>query len=192
MKKNIVEQLVADAYSKTDVPFGKWSWKNHVPIVASFADQLCEQFGGSVDLAVAGALLHDFGDAFVDRHDNHHEKISEQEAQKVLVAAGYKAEEIVIITTDILAKHSCKNGILPETVEGKIVATADGLAHLSTDFYLQFAWMHLPEGKNFSEYKRWVLEKVERDYNEKVLFPEIKDELKDRYNTLVDVFSESE
>jgi len=89
----------------------------------------------------------------------------------------------------IIAPHSCRNGNLPQTVEGKILATADAITHLSKDFYLQFAWMHLPEEKTYTEYKEWVNEKLNRDFNIKLFFPEIKAEMKDRHEALIEVFS---
>ncbi len=183
-----VFHLVELAYTKCPEYFGKWMWKNHVPIVARKAELLAQKYEADVDLAVAGALLHDFGDAFVYRFHSDHEKISKAKAIEALKKAEYSQEEVVEILEKIIAPHSCRDGFLPETLEAKVLATADAVAHLTTDFYLQFTWMHLPEGKTYSEFLEWVAEKLERDFNKKIFFEEVKDEVSDRYLALLEVF----
>lgn len=69
-----------------------------------------------------------------------------------------------------------------------MLATADALAHLSTDFYIQFAWMHVPENKNYQEFVQWVNEKIERDFNSKIFFDEVKVSIEPRYNALKKIF----
>lgn len=47
----------------------------------------------------------------------------------------FSANEIDIIVDDAIEFHGCKNSELPKTLEGKIMATADALAHLKSNFY---------------------------------------------------------
>ncbi len=183
-----VAELVEKAYVACDEDFGTWMWKNHVPVVAQKAEQLSIKYGADLDLSVAGAYLHDFGDAFMYRFAENHEEVSETKAREVLVTSGYSEDEIHTILEKVIAPHSCKDGFLPETIEGKILATADALAHLTTDFYLQFAWKHIPEGKTYTEFSTWVTEKLDRDFNRKIFFEEIKEEVRYRYDALMEVF----
>lgn len=184
-----VAELVAEAYADSQESFGRWIWHNHVQVVANLAQELSDRFSANTDLAVAGALLHDFGDAFVHRHNQEHEQISENKSRTLLQEASYSESEIDQVIQDVIAPHSCRNGNLPTTLEGKILSTADAVAHLTTDFYIQFAWMHLPENKQYPDFKAWVLEKLERDFTQKIFFQEIKDEVQYRYEALTDVFS---
>lgn len=69
------------------------------------------------------------------------------------------------------------------------MATGDALAHLTTDFYIQFCWKHLPEGKSYPEFLEWVAEKLDRDFNSKIFFDEVKEEARKRYEALRAVFS---
>lgn len=183
-----LSELVIQAYQKSEQDFAHWMLKNHLPIVAKESELLAERFGADKDISVAGAWLHDFGDAFVHRHSDEHDEVSEREAKKILTFCGYSDEQVEKVLHDVIAPHSCKNGFLPKTIEGKVMATADGLAHLTTDFYVQFTWKHLPEGKTYSEYLSWVKEKLERDFHTKIFFDEVKGEVRHRYEALKEVF----
>lgn len=191
MKHQKVALLVEKAYLTSKEDFAQWMWKNHLQFVAHKAEELSKRFEANEDLAVAGAWLHDFGDAFVDRHSNEHEEISVNEAKRVLQSAGYSENEIKEVIDVIIKPHSCKENNLPATIEGKVLATADALAHLTTDFYIQFAWMHLPSNKSYSEFINWVNEKLDRDFNKKIFFDEVKEEVKGRYESLIEIFGKA-
>lgn len=184
-----VAQLVKEAYLACSEDFGKWMWKNHVPVVAQKAEQLSIKYDADPDLAVAGALLHDFGDAFMYRFADNHEEVSETKAREVLSKSGYLEEEIEIVMQEVIAPHSCRpDDELPKTKEAKVLATADALAHLTTDFYIQFTWKHIPEGKTYEEFLVWVAEKLDRDFKRKIFFDEVKEEIRYRYDALKEVF----
>ncbi len=189
MKHHNVAQLVQNAYANSNEDFGKWMWENHLQLVARKAEELAQNHNANVDLAVAGAWLHDFGDAFVHRHSQLHDQISALEAQKVLEEAGYAKAEITEVLEIIIKPHSCKDGSFPTTVEGKILATADAYAHLMTDFYLQFTWKHLPDNKSYLEFIDWVREKLRRDFNDKIFFEEVSQAVASRYESLLEVYT---
>ncbi len=191
MKHHKVAQLVGNTYTSSKEDFTQWMWQNHLQFVAKKTEELSQQFGANEDLAVAGAWLHDFGDAFVHRHSAEYEKISELEAIKVLKESGYSEKETQEILRIIIEPHSCKDGNSPQTIEGKVLATADALAHLITDFYIQVTWKHLPEGKSYEEFIDWVNEKLQRDFNNKIFFDDIKDLVKTRYEVLKEVFKKN-
>jgi HD superfamily phosphodiesterase len=188
IKHQKVADLVEKTYQNSSQDFAKWMWENHVPIVASNTEELSHRFNANADIAVAGAWLHDFGDAFVDRHSNEHDEVSKVEATKVLNASGYSDDEIKKVLGEVILPHSCKDGFLPTTIEGQVMATADALAHLTTDFYVQFAWKHLPEGKSYEQYLEWVAKKLERDCHDKIFFDEVREEVRHRYVVLKEVF----
>lgn len=193
MKKHQkVAELVQKVYTNSDQEFAQWMWTHHVPVVAKEAEALALRFGADPDIAVAGAWLHDFGDAFVDRHDNEHEHITLQKTVEILTTADYTESEIQRVLNEVIAPHSCKNGVFPTTIEGKVMASGDALAHLTTDFYVQFCWMHLPEGKTYDQYLSWVAEKLERDFHSKIFFEEVKSEVRQKYVALKLVFLNQE
>ena len=184
-----VAQQVEKAYLACTEDFGKWMWKNHVPVVAQKAEELSIKYGADSDLAVAGALLHDFGDAFMYRFAKNHEEVSQTKAREVLSKSGYSKSQIETVMQEVIAPHSCRTGDeLPRTKEARVLATADALAHLTTDFYVQFTWKHIPEGKTYEEFLVWVTEKLDRDFNRKIFFDEVKEEVRYRYDALMEVF----
>jgi len=189
MKHLSLISLVKQAYTASQQEIAPWMWTNHVQLVARYAEQLSERFGAKTDLAVAGALLHDFGDAFVSRHAPEHEEVTRKQATQILQQANYSVAEIDTILTKIIASHSCYPGNLPTTLEGQVLATADAMAHLMTDFYLQFAWKNLPDGKIYSEFLTWVQAKLDRDFNDKIFFAEVRDEVREKYLALKLVFA---
>jgi hypothetical protein len=189
LKHQIVAGLVKVAYENSSQEFAQWMWKYHVPVVAEKTEQLAQRFEANADIAVAGAWLHDFGDAFMHRFDDAHDETSFREGEEVLQQSGYTPAEIEQVMKQVIEPHSCRDGNLPVTLEGKVMATGDALAHLTTDFYLQFCWQHLPEGKNYHEFLDWVSEKLDRDFNHKIFFAEVQQETRQRYEALIEVFS---
>ena len=188
MKLHIVKSLVQETYENSSEEWGKWIWSCHVPVVAQKAQELCERFEGKPEFAVAGAWLHDLGDAFVSRFAPDHEGISRTEAEKILQQAEYTPEEIRIVLEEVIEPHSCEPE-LPTLHEGKIMATADALAHVTTDFYARVCWLHIPQDKNYDEFKEWVQKKVDRDFYKKIFFDEIRAEVRPKYEAIKLVFS---
>lgn len=164
-----------------------WLYENHVFVVADNARELSKRFGAGNDLAEAAAMLHDVADAVMSRFEDGHEVKSLDMALELLTESGFKESEIEIVLNDAIKNHSCYPGHLPETLEGKIIATADAKAHLDTDFYY-FAQEQMKSHKTEAEFKTWVTEKISRDFNVKIFFPEIKEELKGFYETLKEKF----
>lgn len=183
-----VAELVKQAYENSTEDFGIWMWKNHVPIVALKTEELSKRFNANYDIAVAGAWLHDFGDAFMHRFADDHEKISRKKGTEILKLAEYSEQEIEQVMKEVIEPHSCKEGHFPTTIEGKVMSAGDALAHLTTDFYVQFAWKNFPQGKSYPEFLNWVEEKLERDFNYKISFEELREEVRYRYEALKQVF----
>lgn len=80
LKYQKVAELVEQQYSQSEQEFAQWMWKYHVPVVAKNTEELAARYGADVDIAVAGAWLHDFGDAFVHRHAEDHDVICRKQS----------------------------------------------------------------------------------------------------------------
>lgn len=167
-----------------------WLFDGHVVIVADYASELAKRYGVSEDTARAAALLHDIADAVMKREDQRHEQASLDIARDLLQKHGYDANEIRTIVDDAVALHSCHDGKIPLSPEGKVLATADSMAHLKGDFYL-FAtrYFGVSQGKGLADVKEWALKKIDRDYNNKILFDDVRSELAPDYEMLKDIFS---
>ena len=164
-----------------------WLGEHHVFVVADNATILAERFGANKELARAAALLHDIADASMSRFANNHEEESLRIARDLMQKAGSSKEEINVTVDDAIRLHSCHDGKAPESIEGKILATADSQAHLQTDFYVFATWA-MGKEKSLADLKHWVLKKIDRDFNNKILFDEIKNECEKDYLQLNNLF----
>ncbi len=164
-----------------------WLYANHVFLVADYAEKLSKKLGVENDLAIAAALLHDIADAVIKREDQEHENINFKIAKELLLETGYTETEINIIVNDALRFHGCHGDERPETIEGKILATADAVVHLNSDFY-DHVIEEDSKTDSFEEISQWALEKIERDYNNKILFDDIREENFQSYIELKEKF----
>ena len=90
---------------------------------------------------------------------------------------------------DAIRFHSCHNGNVPQMPEGKVLATADALAHLKRDFYDHAIETFRADKASVEDMKKWVFSKLERDFNAKILFAEVKEETRPDYEKLKTFFS---
>jgi HD superfamily phosphodiesterase len=182
---NKLWDLTSEIYKETKRPEAKYLWQNHVQTVAKNAAKLSGRFGGDKDSVVAGALLHDIADIWLERDDPTFDLKSQETAENLLIKSGFSPTEIKFINEEVIAPHSCLPNKKPETLEGKLMATADAVAHLTTNFYQEIYLIFFKHRKTESEYKQWVSGKLNRDFYDKIWFPQIQDELKQAYNNLL-------
>ncbi len=171
-------------------PIVDWGYPNHVLVTAKFAKELCAEFGGDEDYAVAGALMHDIGDAEMSRFEDNFEERTDEIILEFTTKAGYSPEEIELMITEVIKPHSCHKGEKqPENVNGKILATADALAHLCTEAYLYWCWSHMFRSVSLQEYKEGALKKLDRDFYDKIQWEVVRERVRPDYEALVRVFS---
>jgi putative nucleotidyltransferase with HDIG domain len=165
-----------------------WLYAHHVFVVADFAVEVASEVGARADLARAAAMLHDIADVRVKRRDAHHEAESLKIARELMKECDFGDEEIAVVVDDAIALHSCRDGKRPASLEGQVLATADSLAHLKTDFYVHAVWA-LAKEMTLGEVKAWALKKIPRDYHDKILFDEVRARVKPDYDLLMELFS---
>ena len=186
-----LEQKVRALYGADNPARADWAgWlaDNHVFVVADYASELAKEYDANEELSRTAALLHDIADAVMLRHDPTHEERSLQMARELMLETGYTEDEVTLVVDDAIRYHSCHDGAQPDSIEGKVLATADSLAHLKTDFYVFAAWA-LGREKPLDEVKSWVLKKIDRDYNNKILFDDVRTEVTPDYNLVKTLFS---
>lgn len=179
LKTNIDELYLKKDPNRED--WADWLHATHIYVVSEYAKRIAQQHNASADVAMAGAMLHDIADVVMSRFDPRHEEESYTIARKLLNESGFSNGEIKIIVDDAIRYHSCHDNISPKSLEGKIVATSDALAHLKTDFYPHVFSRKLAEGKTKEEIKQWALPKLERDFRVKIFFEDIRKEAEPYY-----------
>lgn len=182
-----VDKLYKAGNSNSD-PWIFWGYPNHVLVVKNNTEKIAKKENANIEYCVAGALLHDIADVEMDRFDNGHEKRSLQLAHDLLRKTGFEQDEIDSIINDVIIPHPC-NEIMPTNLEGKILATADAMSHFQTDFYTFFCWQHWGREKSYDDFKKWVLVKIEKDFNKKIFFDYVKEKIEPDYLALKNIFS---
>lgn len=184
-KLDTLRELVRECYTapgpNADVWIG-WAYPNHVLKVAETTEQLAQKYGANAEQAVAGALLHDIADTVMSRSSPDHEKQSLHMAKDLLGKAGFDWLETRFIIDEIIAPHSCKE-LLPNSQEGKVMATADAMSHFTTDFYPYFLWQHYGPGE-YEPLKAWVLKKIYKDFTRKIFFDEEREAMRPRHEAI--------
>lgn len=187
-----LEQLVKDLYEKNDPNRDEWTnwlYPNHVLVVGDNAIKLAKRYNAPVDQCRAAAILHDIADVVTSRFDPHHEEESLNIAHRLLSNAGFNNEDIITIVDDALKFHSCRDDKKPTSHVGKILATADALGHLNTNFYT-YTTQNLMPGRPEYWKRAWAAKKISRDYYDKIAFDEVRKETKSNFEKLSALFSE--
>lgn len=185
-----LEQKVRDLYELKNESRDEWSdllYERHVFQVANKARETAVRFGIDADLAQVSGMLHDIADAVMSRFDECHKERSAEISRRFLKESGFDKGEIEIVVDDALKFHSCRDNDLPQTDVGKVMATADAVVHLTTDFYQFFREMK-EQKMSKVEIAALVLPKIERDYNKKIFFDELRDEVQVDYVRLKEEF----
>lgn len=140
----------------------------HIQRSVFYARKLAKKYKVNLQQAEIGALLHDI-DGIVDGRKNDFE-YSEQIARELLEKEGYSEKFIVEIQSAIVS-HSSGSKVKPKTMLEKIVANADGLAHL--EMLPLYFYAHGERGGDFQDSVKMVRDKLDRSWS-KMTLPEAK------------------
>lgn len=200
MKKSITDvknQLVNDI--KASKHCDTWFYKEHVLVVEKLAMDLCDKYPeANRDAVTLMVWFHDIGRAH--GHNEDHDLYGADYARKLLGENEFN-QDFVDLIADACITHSCDENGKPESLEGKILATADALSHFHNGFYLRIlsSWSRKVNPKHYSELadkfdyqflKKKLLAKINRDLNEKIFFEEIKETIMPMYKAWQKVIEE--
>ena len=171
--KQIVEKECAD--------LDYFDYKYHLLPVVEYAAKLAEICDVDKEVVELSAWLHDIGR--IKFGARNHELTGAAEAERILKQFGYSDEIIEQVKHCILA-HRGSGSIQPQTMEAKVVATADALAHFDMFLPLLTAMGKRGKGKDDKRIYRWVYEKMERDWNKKILIPAAMEIAEEKYRAI--------
>lgn len=179
--KQIKEKIKDECYNSGHIE--PWFYDEHLLAVEKYANFLLKKLPkANKEVVLLGVWLHDTQRVRGIR--GNHQRIGANEAKKIMLEYDYPSD-IIKKVQRIIITHSCDSNP-PVTLEGKILATADAMAHYVNDFYLRIA---TTEQRSLKEFKLWALEKLNRDYNKKIFFQFAKKEIKERHTTLIKLFT---
>lgn len=170
-------RIAKHSFSDSDTKeFYNCFWDIHVKPVIEYSKQMAKKYNADLEIVWLGALLHDI--ARLDDAEPHDE-IGSEKAFGILIEKGF-SEETAEKTKNVVLRHRCQN-YPPETLEQKIVASADAIAHFLPPFYI---WVGKYSNKKFYDLIEHDLKKVERDYKNKIFFDDEKKIVEEQYNVL--------
>lgn len=175
-----IKKLVEEACRKDTNHFGYGAWSHHISFVVKYAKLLAKKLGADEEICEIAALLHDYASILnKDWYPEHHIH-SARLAEEILSKYNYPKEKIEAVKHCIMSHRASKN-IPQETIEAKIVASADSMAHFDNVhslLYLAFVVhkMDIEQGT------KWVLDKSERSWNK--LIPDAKEIIKEKYDAI--------
>lgn len=121
------------------------------------------------DIIMIGVWLHDIGRVLGDKEVDHAVN-SEIEVKSYLKELELD-ESLIDKVAHCVRAHRCKD-IQPDTIEAKIIAAADSASHMTDTVYIDVS--------NRGEFTE-ALQKLERDYRDIGVFPELQKSLKPFY-----------
>jgi HD superfamily phosphodiesterase len=175
-------------YATATTTMGKWMWRNHTQWVADKGKELARKYKADEEKAYCAALLHDLGDSKYERGDENFDTWAIEKSKAILHNATFSDSD----TNEILEAvrtHSSRPGNLPATIEGKVLATADAMWHLQTNFFPVICYMNRPQNTHsYEEWQDWFDGKIERDFGAKIFFDDEREEVREDYEALTRVF----
>lgn len=159
--------------------------KYHINPVVKIACKMAKKMNADIQVVEVAAYFHDITKMIGERK-NHH-LTGGKYAEDFLSNYNIEKEKIEQIK-NCIKKHRGSSEFSRDTVEEKIVATADAVAHIKHPLTLFYAWYGRRQCQ-IDEGADGIICKLERSWN-KIAFPDIKDELEAEYNILMKILKE--
>jgi len=172
------KEIIKEA--KNSKHIGSWFLPQHLMEVERFANLLCDKYPqADRDIVGLGVWFHDIGR--LRGYDAEHDVYGAEEVRKTLSQEDFPLEKIEKVY-EVCRSHRCKD-VQPESLEAKILATADAMSHFIHAFYFRL-FQYYQSKMTFDEIKALARKKLERDFNTKLFFEEAKDEVREKYEAI--------
>jgi len=175
-----IKKLVESTCRRKSNYFGYRAWSEHIVPVIYYAKLLAKKLKADVEIVELAAILHDYGSVSKNEWYLNHHIIGARLAEEVLRKYNYPPERIKQVQHCIMA-HRASKRIRAETLEAKIIACADSMAHfanISSLLYLAF----MQHGLSTTDGRQFVLDKLRRSWQK--LMPVARKILNKKYRAI--------
>ena len=159
--------------------------KYHINPVVEIASNMSKELGANIQVVEISAYLHDIT-KMVGERKNHHITGAEY-AEQFLKKYNIDKEFITKVKNCIL-KHRGSSEFIRNTLEEKIIATSDAVAHIEHPLTLFYAWYGRRQC-SIDEGADGIISKLQRSWN-KIEFEYIKEKDRDKYKNLLKILEE--
>ncbi len=157
----------------------KWYNKYHLEIVERIAIELCQRYKkADKDLVILLVWMHDYGKIALDNNTKDLIK-----AKKALQKIGFE-EETIKKAAQYIESTDRYESLNQAPIEVKIISSADAAAHLVGPFYSLW-WYENPQ-KRIEDLIDGDIKKALKDWNKKIVLPEIKKTFRERHRVLLE------
>jgi hypothetical protein len=188
MQENITKfkNIVIENFSRKDFKYHEWMVDYHLKIVEKIVMELCDIYpDADRDIVHALVWFHDFGKPIDEENER---SVTLSEGPKVMLECGFPQEFIdqVVDRWQLMEKKN-EIDIRTTPIETQIVSSADGASHFTGVFYPSF---FNEDGDDFATTQKHLREKIEKDWNRKIVLPEVQKVFKDRYERAKEMLGE--
>lgn len=159
--------------------------KYHIEPVARIAVVMAKNMNADLQVVEIAAYLHDVTKMTGDREKHH--LSGAKYAEKLLKNYNIEQEKIEKVKNCIM-KHRGNSEFIRTTVEEKIIATADAIAHIEHPLTLFYAWYGRRQCQ-IDEGAEGIINKLNKSWN-KIEFPDIKEKYRKKYDILMRMLKE--
>lgn len=179
------KQIVKTNFSRLDFEYHEWMIDYHLNIVERIALEICDKYpNADRDLVQTLVWFHDFGKPLSEERER---ELTLSEGPKVLRECGFDDEFIQkVVEYWTLMEKKNEMDLSTAPIEVQIISSADGASHLTGVFYPSY----FGDGNNFPETQRELREKIEKDWNRKIVIPEVKEAFRFRYERARELLGE--
>ena len=157
----------------------KYGLLNHVPEMEKWAIFMINKHPeADSEVILLGVWLHDIGHYPIplEKDKPDHAVRGEEIAKKFLEKEKYPKEKMEKVLHCVRSHRN--RDVAPKIIEAKIIACIDSASHMTGDIYFGMA---RDDYLIFNNHR--LIEKIERDYRDISVFPEVKEKLQDIYES---------
>lgn len=185
MKEKDYKTLIKDIQNLLDNVCKDDRVKYHINPVVEIACKMAKEMNADIQVVEIAAYFHDITKMTGERK-NHH-LTGAKYAEDFLSNYNIEKSKVEQIKSCI-KKHRGSSEFTRDTIEEKIIATADAVAHIEHPLTLFYAWYGRRQCQ-IDEGADGIIHKLERSWN-KIEFPEVKNVLQEKYNVLMRILKE--
>ncbi|MCT4553041.1 MAG: HD domain-containing protein [Alphaproteobacteria bacterium] len=191
MKIDKLKEHVIKCATDKNFIHSDWFIESHLEIVEKLCNELCD-FYEEADRDVVNILvwLHDYGKILAKNYENFHKSdaLAISKGRELLEDLGF-SKDIIDISIKYVELNDKKMEIdlNQAPIEVKIISSADAAAHFIGPFFSLYIYDN--SDKSIEELCESNIKKAQKDWNRKIVLPEVKERFKERYEWILEGMS---